>query len=590
MDLSSRAKYNIEKDLTVWYKWTAPPVVKWARIDVSGIEVPCVLSVYTGSIIDELTKVGLNRRKLTTISNRLIFPVTPGVTYQIRVAVQVEDYLYDQMPGLDFTLGIKMLNNPLSSEDYIFRGRGELAKGTSDGLVKAMADFDKAVQRDQNNQEAKLLYALTNLLNLENEPGFAQLLIDLGLTKNEGFQMGGVIQANKDVNGFYSPPVGAMSGLAIEWIDDRFLTRIASIRTHLSQITDDSFLTDLTEKESGGAEIIIDKGDVMLLKAVTHGVDMIFDFILTYDLDVSLETLASLNRDGHLNAEQTLNAFSSLLQFAATDRRQEFKQSIESLNSDFILASDFIKGREGESVGLMSRELWTHPETDSEVRSELSNIISSLHGESLYGNGSGVNLSKLVETNMSMRYFLPEFRGDQVVPNTFVDSTFDGLYAKPLNNELHSMVYKLGSLWGMSQYVEDMRILAGLLPEDTWYDPESPYEDSDGDGTNNFNEWVRGTEPFIRDVVWQDLSRTVISPNHVNFELSFVRRKALANWKLQVWVSDDLISWDQTEAQINMVGSPQDNGDGYSETVIYRLTNASALGNQKFLRVIAVPK
>ena len=64
----------------------------------------------------------------------------------------------------------------------------------------------------------------------------------------------------------------------------------------------------------------------------------------------------------------------------------------------------------------------------------------------------------------------------------------------------------------------------------------------------------------------------------------------MRDWRLRVAVSDDMTTWDHTETQVDMVGTPVANGDGFTETVTYRLTNAAALASRKFLRVEAAPK
>jgi hypothetical protein len=142
----------------------------------------------------------------------------------------------------------------------------------------------------------------------------------------------------------------------------------------------------------------------------------------------------------------------------------------------------------------------------------------------------------------------------------------------------------------MAQYAEDMRAMMGYLPNSERIRPPAPYLDSDGDGRDNATEWLQATHPFVRDVLWQDFTRTVIAPGQVEARLTFVRRKGIAHWDLQVLVSDDMETWDRSGAQVELLGLPMDNGDGFTETVTYRLTDAAALSKRKFLRVEAAPK
>jgi len=586
-DLSGGAKDGNKDDLTLWYEWTAPSGCQWAKIDLMELEVASALSVYTGGGLHLLTQVGLNHRRLSSFANRLIFPVTPGVSYKIRVAVWSDDYYYSQMPGLDFKLRLSTLYHPVSSADYIFRGRGELSKGTADGLSRAVADFSKALEKEPNSNEARLLHALTSLLNLEHEPEFSQMLSDLGLVKTGVFQEGGRITVPKDIDGDPIPATNATSKMGIDWVKDTFLVRMATVRNELSEITDDQFLIDLTDLEAGG-EMIIDKGDVLLLKAMTHGIDMVFNLVFTYDLNLAFEALVEFSKDGSLSAEKTLNTFDSLLSFAATDRRQFFDADIRKMEAAYLEASDFIRNHNGALPRVLSESL--SEDADNSVRDSLTTLMTSLNGDPAYLGGRQVNLSRLVATNMSIRDFLPKFGNDEVDPGSLPDPTFGGLLPEMSSREIENVFFKLGSLGSMAQYVEDLQALMNLDP---WADPvdaPAPFDDEDGDGQNNFSEWIRGSDPFTRDVIWETLSRSVISPGQVEFTMSFVRRKSLTNWKLEVWVSDDLVNWDQTETQIQMVGLPVDNGDGFSETVTYKLDNAAALSKSKFLQVQSVLK
>ncbi len=581
-------------DLTLWYEWTAPAKSQWLRIDLMDLDVASVLSVYTGDDLQTLTKVGLNHRENPSLANRLILPVEPGTTYKIRVAAWYYDYAYSQMPGLNFKLRLTTLNTPVTSNDYVTRGRGELAKGTADGLSNAVADFAKALEKDSNNNEARLLHALGSLLNLEHEPAFVQTLHDIGLVKTGAFQEGGKITVPKDIDGDPIPAPNATSQIGIDWVNNEFLERINAMRNELSQITDDQFLTDLTSVETGGgSEVIIDKGDVLLLKAMTHGIEMVFNLIFTYDLNLPFETLVQFRKEGSLSAEKTLDTFDSLLSFAATDRRQLFDQDLRQMKAAYTEASDFIRNHNTPLNGIMSGKL--SADANAEIQDSLTTLMTSLNGDPAYIGGREVNLSRLVATDMSIRDFLPTLMGDETVPGSLPDPTFDGILPGTSSRELDNMIFKLGSLGSMSQYIEDMETLMGAafdyyMPMDMDIDAPAPFDDADGDGQSNFAEWIRGSDPFTRDVIWESLSRSVISPNQVDFKISFIRRKSLRDWNLEVWVSDDLVTWDKTETQIQMVGLPIDNGDGFSETVTYKLNNAAALSKSKFLQVQAVIK
>jgi hypothetical protein len=192
-----------------------------------------------------------------------------------------------------------------------------------------------------------------------------------------------------------------------------------------------------------------------------------------------------------------------------------------------------------------------------------------------------MNLSRLMATRMSMRDWLPQFGDDDVMPGTLPDPTFDGILPGETVSSIQNRLFEMESLWGLAQFAEEFA---------AFYPIVFPHDDFDGDGRENFSEWVRGTDVLNRDVLWQGFTRNLVAPGVSDVVLTFARRKDLWDWRLVVSVSDDLDTWDRMESQVEMVGAPVDNGDGFTETVTYRLHSAAALSPHKFLRVDAVPK
>jgi hypothetical protein len=285
-----------------------------------------------------------------------------------------------------------------------------------------------------------------------------------------------------------------------------------------------------------------------------------------------------------LDAQQVLATTSALLKFAASDRRPQFAAALRAMQLDYATASDFIRSQRGDPMGLLTEGLSTDPEQEVEIRDGLASAVASLNGVVTYQD-TRVNLSRLMVTKRPLRDWLPEFRGEDAVSGTVPDPTFDGILPDLTGAEVTDRIYQIGALWGMSQYAEEfgdyLRFMTGT---------DDPSGDSDGDGRNNFAEWLALSDPITPDTVSQDFTRNVIAPGKNEVRLTFARRKDLRDWKVRVAVSDDLVSWDRTESQIEMVGAPVDNGDGFTETVTYRLKDAAALANRKFMRVEAAPK
>ncbi|MCF7675508.1 MAG: choice-of-anchor D domain-containing protein, partial [Akkermansiaceae bacterium] len=591
-DLSEFAGMGWIDDLTVWYEWTAPAGVEWARIHLAGPNVPTVLSVYTGSDLATLSGVALNRREIVSLPNRLTFPVTPGTTYQIRAAVEGFDflpYLYGFPPPsepaeLDFTLGLSTIGTPVTAADYLMRGRGGLQLGTGAAMAQAEADFSSVLALDPDHDEARFLRAFTRLMLIESAPATDTLLADLDVTRSGTLRTGGEATVPTDDDGNWIPAVGSHSGMLFDWVDSEFLARLTALRAEFDLIQDDDFRTDLTQRETGEPEAYVDKGDVLVFKAVTHGVEMFFHLLFTYDLDVPFESIYNLKVLGSLSAQETLATFTSLLKFATSDRRPQFAAAMRAMEQDYLAATEFIRNRRADPTDLVTGDFDPDSPEQVELRDNLAAAVMSLDGEVTF-NGTRVNLSRLMATSVSARDWLPDLRGDDVVPGTLPDPTLDGILPGMRGGEFDSGIYQMGRMWGMAQYAEE---LGEWLQ---WVTHQGdPGEDPDNDGRDNFAEWLAYTNALTSDTVWQELTHDVIAPGQKEVRLTFVRRKDLRDWKLRVAVSDDMATWDRTESQIEMVGTPVDNGDGFTETVTYRLKDASALSSRKFLKVEAVPK
>ena len=569
-------------DATVWYQWTAPAGCQWASLKVVGPEAPTVISVYTGTNLAGLGKVAFDWRYLPQAPHRLTFAVTPGTTYQIRVGCMWEDYYSE--PTMAFNLNLLAFGTPATAEQFIAHGRILLGQGSEAVLGQAAADFSSALALDPANGEAHFLRAYTNLLLLENEPAFSQSLAALGASRSGSLRSGGTLTLPRDAAREPVFATGARSSSVINWVTSQLLPRLATVRGDLAAVTAVNFRADLSAAESGNVDVLVDKGDVLVFQAVTHGLEMFFNLLFTYDLDVSCTAMVTLDQSGQLDAQHVLATSSSLMKFAASDRRSQFAAALRAMQQDYTAASTFIFNYRTNPTRLVTEDLNGNPQQDADTRDTLAAAVASLDGETTY-QGTRVNLSRLVASSQSLRDWTPELRGADVVPGTLPDATFDGVLPGVGGVALNNRIYQLGRMWGMAQYAEQygsfLKSLTGV---------DEPFSDADGDGRDNFSEWLAYTDPLASDTVWQDFSRHVIAPGQNEVRLTFARRKDLSAWKLRVAVSDDLTSWDATETQVEQVGTAVNNGDGFTETVTYRLKDAAALASRKFLRVEAAPK
>lgn len=572
-------------DHTVWYVWTAPPGSTWARVSVGGTNLINQVAVYIGSAINALNPVSVITRE-NTGENRTTFPVVPGTKYRIRVSVPA--YAVWQLPWLEtpiygFNLSLSGITNPVTAGDYILRGRGRMEQGTPASAVLARNDFNTAVSLSPSNEEARFLLGFSQLLALEGETQFASLLQGLGIPTAGSFRDGGY-SIPEDGDGYPVLDEDADSSDILAYLSSNVQPRLADIRSALGGISSAGFRTNLSAAETGIDEITVDTGDALAIKAATQALDMIVHLLTTYNLSVPLQGLAELDRNGELSAERVLEIHTELLEFSATNRRQQLADSLRALKNDYLEASNFIRNTRVNPEGLLTETLSEDPQKDQDLRTDLETAVQSLDQEIML-SGNRVNLSAFLSTTASLRDWLPQFNGNDVL-GPFPDPSFGGILPDNTNQTMRNQLYDLGRLWGMSQYSAEIGQYLEYLGL-----PDGPDDDTDGDGTGNFAEWIFATDAAGSDVVYQEVLPLQL-PDGAGPEIrfSYIRSISLDDWRLVVLVSDNLNTWDDTEASVELVGAPQPTGDGFSEIATYRLINTGSLPPKKFFRVEARPK
>jgi hypothetical protein len=253
-----------------------------------------------------------------------------------------------------------------------------------------------------------------------------------------------------------------------------------------------------------------------------------------------------------------------------------------ALENDYLTASDFIRNTRVSPEGLLTESLNEDPAQEEKLRSDLATAVLALEEEVTVAD-TRVNLAAFLSATSSPRDWLAAMKDNDVI-GPFPDPTFGGSLPGNTNQAMREQLYDLGRLWGMSQYtaeIGDYLEFLGLAG--------GPDDDADGDNTNNFAEWIFATDPATSDVIYQEVLPHQLGGD-LEIRFSYIRSIQLNDWRLVVLVSDNLDTWDDTEATVELVGTPQPTGDGYSEIATYRLINTGVLPKKKFFRVEARPK
>ena len=113
--------------------------------------------------------------------------------------------------------------------------------------------------------------------------------------------------------------------------------------------------------------------------------------------------------------------------------------------------------------------------------------------------------------------------------------------------------------------------------------------DNDFDGESNGKEYLFGSDPTDPSVKAQEpVSKLEMTAGGLKFRVSFVRRLGSTDIRYVAAVSEDLTTWDYSEAKVTLVGSPVPVGDEQVEIVTVEID--SDLSGSMFVRIHAVAK
>ncbi len=567
---------------SVWWTWTAPNT-NLVAIDTLGSNFDTTLHVYQGTGLNALTLIRASDEAAADHTSRVAFVPVSGATYRIRVA---GTRLSRQG---DVTMRLQQYVAPTTAAGRLLYGRAALEAGTAAELANADTHFAAALTLAPTNQEAIVLRAITRIGRLQQQAGFTTLLSQWGFTTKRANLVSPRYLPTRTTAGAANPPGTANTSQALTFANATLLPELATFETSLATITSTSFSLPLTDAETCLRYLTIDQSDLktlraigLLLKALTHCAN-------TYNTDLSVKTMLDLKDGDVLDAERLVNAASTLLQRRVGDERTSAKTAFKAANTLYQPAFTAMQTRVGTASS--PNFLFYMPADEATYQTErtqdLNDAALSLDGPVTW-DGVSINLSAFVTTATPLRTMLPKLKGNKAVASTAPDASFGG--AVPAGTQ--SLV---------NQFLKNNRLLHDVSSFAAWMDnylgdhdveDQLAEADPDGDGFPNYAEYVFSMDPNKVNRS-SDFEATGAVPNpangnqlHLNY--SFVRLKSSSPVTYKVLVSNNLVTWDATEAQLEQVGSPVTQPDGVSEQVTFRLKQASAVNQKKFLKVQAV--
>jgi len=109
--------------------------------------------------------------------------------------------------------------------------------------------------------------------------------------------------------------------------------------------------------------------------------------------------------------------------------------------------------------------------------------------------------------------------------------------------------------------------------------------DAEGDHLPNLLEYAFNLEPKSFDSTRGFSGRLELDPNGEHLVVTFKRRKAPTDLLYQVQVTSDLVDWQTGAGVVQELLPAQDDGNGITETVRFRVINAVNQTGQRFVRL-----
>jgi hypothetical protein len=308
-------------------------------------------------------------------------------------------------------------------------------------IVAANASFRQAVAAAPSNEEANVLYAITEVVVLETTPQAQTLLNEMGVTS-----------AGRDVFDFTARiPRGAFPPAGTTLTSDTFKTVatgtvlpvLIAANKNLEQVTDSTFTTTLSAQETNMRTVIIDYGDIQVLRALLEAAITTIDLDNSYNTLVGFSTLDAWYKSNALSLQHILSVYPSLLTFT---NRPLVATALSAFNvsvDDYVAGSAFIRSRTSNTDRLFVIDPDKAAE-EASYRLHLLQFQASLATSVNFDYETTVYLGALERMTLPLRSYVPAFDGNYIINGTYPDPTFNGGLIAIAPSRYESAALRLG--------------------------------------------------------------------------------------------------------------------------------------------------
>jgi hypothetical protein len=330
-----------------------------------------------------------------------------------------------------------------SADHFVLQGRGYLV---ARDITNANAAFGAAVDISPDHETANALYAITRLLCLPYQGPSQDLMDRMGLSLTNRDIYNWTARLPLDTNGIPIPPNGFDSMEGTAFVRTNILPQVQGSISNLAKIADTNFVLSLSSNETTLAQVVVDYGDIQMLRALLGAAELEGYTLQAYNLSIQLNALYNMfYRGRELTIEQILASYPLALTLATTNDFPAAQASLEDAIKSYLVASDFIRSRPTNVTRLFNYDPSMSTD-EARFRQTLVELKGSLQAPVMltqFTNGTTplvANLGAYFSYPKPLRSFLPVFRDNAVVMGTLPDSTFGGVVWGIDTNQIYALL------------------------------------------------------------------------------------------------------------------------------------------------------
>ncbi|MCL5098638.1 MAG: hypothetical protein M1608_14130 [Candidatus Omnitrophica bacterium] len=312
-----------------------------------------------------------------------------------------------------------------SAETLITQGRAYLA---AHDLANANASFAGAVQASPNNETANALLAATRLLVLPGQPAAQGFMDRLGITPSgrDIYHWTARLPMDSEGRPLSIPNMNFEEGIAL--LRTNLLPEVTAAEANLAKVVSTNFLLNLSSNETAIADVSVDYGDILLLRAMLHAVEYLGYTLNGQNLSIQLSAIYAFATNKATTLEQVAADYPSLFTFSTTNDLAAAKAAFQNAVDRYMDASAWIRSRNPGVTRLFNYDP-SQSEDESRFRQLVADLKNSLNGPVAISlnNNYTIHLARHFDGSTSFRQMLPDFYQNGVVLGSLPDPTFGGL-------------------------------------------------------------------------------------------------------------------------------------------------------------------